>query len=120
MQALYNIDCSGTDKEKALDNTMGEEALKAETKDNALQLVSATLANIKDIDKEINGRSKGWPVNRMGAVDRNILRMAVCELLYMKDNPFAVVVDEAVELAKKYGAAESGKFINGVLASLSK
>lgn len=117
MQALYQIDLSGVTKEEALANALGEEKFKPETEEYALKLVAATLENIEAIDKKIGERSKGWPVKRMGAVDRNIIRLAVCELDYIKENPFAVVVDEAVELAKKYGGEDAKKFINGILSS---
>jgi N utilization substance protein B len=117
MQALYQIDISGISKEEALANAIGEEEFKPETKEYSLQLITCTLENMKEIDKKIGERSKNWPVKRMGVVDRNILRLAVCELDHVKENPFAVVVDEAVELAKKYGGKDAKKFINGVLSS---
>lgn len=119
MQILYQIDISGVSEEEAMVNALGEEEFKPETKDYALQLVSVTLENMKEIDKNIGERSKGWPIKRMGVVDRNILRLAVCELDYIKENPFAVVVDEAVELAKKYGGEDAKKFINGILSSFA-
>jgi len=119
MQVLYQIDISGISKEEALTNALGEEEFKPETKEYALRLVTSVLENMKEIDKKIGESSKSWPVKRMGVVDRNILRLAVCELDHIKENPFAVVVDEAVELAKKYGGKDATKFINGILSSFA-
>lgn len=120
MQILYQMDIAGVSKEEALVNAIGDEEFKPETKEYAMRLAASTLDNIKEIDKKIGERSKGWPVKRMGVVDRNILRLAICELDHVKENPFAVVVDEAVELAKKYGGEDAKKFINGVLSSFAE
>jgi transcription antitermination protein NusB len=119
MQALYQIDLSGISPEEAINSAKGDEEFKHETVEYASCLVDKTLENLKEIDRKISSSSKGWTVGRMGAVDRNILRLAVCELDHVKESPFAVIVDEAVELAKKYGGEESKKFINGVLSSFS-
>ncbi len=119
MQALYQIDLSGISKEEAIAGACGDEKFKQETTDYAFRLVSSALDNLKEIDSRISGASKGWPLSRMSAVDRNILRLAVCEIDHIKENPFAVVVDEAVELAKRYGGPDAKKFINGVLSSFS-
>lgn len=72
------------------------------------------------IDARLEDVSDNWPVHRMPAVDRAVLRIAAYELLYEPDTPRAVVISEAVELAKKYSTQRSGGFINGVLAALAK
>lgn len=74
----------------------------------------------KEIDEKLAALMRDWDYKRIAAIDRNILRMAATELLYEPDIPPAVTIDEAVEIAKKYGALESSRFVNGVLGSLLK
>ncbi len=78
-------------------------------------LVGKTLERIDEIDQLIRTHAANWRLDRMAAIDRNILRMAVAELLFFRDVPYKVVIDEAVEIAKTYGTDESGKFVNGVI-----
>ena len=73
-----------------------------------------------ELDEIINKNSKGWDVSRIGKVDLAILRLAVYEVLFDDDIPVGVAIDEAVELAKKYGQDESSSFVNGILASVAK
>lgn len=77
-------------------------------------------AMIPQLDKIINDNSKGWDTARMGKVDLAILRLAVYEAVFDDDIPVGVAIDEAVELAKKYGQDESASFINGILAGVAK
>ena len=86
----------------------------------ARRLVEGAYANREAIDEMIRGQADHWRLERMPAVDRNILRLAVHELLSEPDVPKLVVVDEAIELAKKYGAEQSGRFVNGLLDGLLK
>ena len=74
----------------------------------------------EDIDQRIDRLSQGWTLERMPVVDRNILRMAMAELLYLGDIPVGATIDEAVDLAKEYGTAESGKFVNGILGTVAR
>lgn len=78
------------------------------------------IALIPDIDEKINAVSDGWPISRIGKAELSILRLAVYEMLYDDDIPVNVAIDEAVELAKKYGADNAYSFVNGVLAKLIK
>ena len=73
-----------------------------------------------ELDEAINSHSKGWDTKRMGKVDLAILRLAVYEVVYDEDIPVGVAIDEAVELAKKYGQDESASFVNGILAGIAK
>jgi N utilization substance protein B len=79
------------------------------------EIVSGVEGRLGDVDKLITAASNNWRLERMGRVDRNLLRMSTWELLAKKDVPRAVVIDEAVELAKSYGTEESSAFVNGVL-----
>jgi len=82
--------------------------------------VIGTYGNLSEIDKTITKYLKEWSLSRLGYVDRAILRMTTFEILFEEDIPVNVSINEAVEIAKKYAAAESSKFINGVLGNLSK
>jgi transcription antitermination protein NusB len=86
----------------------------------AQALVHGTVDHREEIDGLIRGQADNWRLERMPAVDRNILRLAVFEMLYEVDIPKLVVVDEAIELAKKFGSEQSGRFVNGLLDGLLK
>ena len=86
----------------------------------AQQLVHGVMAHKEEIDGLIQSHSQNWRVSRMLLIDRNIMRLAVYELFFEQDMAVAVVINEAVELAKKFGSSESARFINGVLDALSK
>jgi N utilization substance protein B len=81
----------------------------------ARELVAAAVARGAELDELITSASKNWRIDRMSRVDRNILRLGACELLAFRDVPTKVVINEAVELAKRFGTAESSAFVNGVL-----
>jgi transcription antitermination factor NusB len=86
----------------------------------AQALVRGTIDHREEIDSMIRGQADNWRLERMPAVDRNILRLAIYEMLYERDTPKLVVVDEAIELAKKFGSEQSGRFVNGLLDGLLK
>jgi N utilization substance protein B len=86
----------------------------------AQQLVRGTVDHREEIDAMIRGQADNWRLERMPPVDRNILRLAIYEMLYERETPKLVVVDEAIELAKKFGSEQSGRFINGLLDGLLK
>ena len=81
----------------------------------AKDLVAAAIERAPEIDEQIASASKNWRIDRMSRVDRNILRLGACELIAFRDVPVKVVINEAVELAKRFGTAESSAFVNGVL-----
>ncbi|MEZ5273552.1 MAG: transcription antitermination factor NusB [Ilumatobacteraceae bacterium] len=82
------------------------------------ELVEGVAANQKRLDDEIAAHAKGWTLARMPVIDRNVLRIAGFELMARPDVPVAVVLDEAVELAKRFSTDDSGRFVNGVLSAL--
>jgi N utilization substance protein B len=86
----------------------------------AEELVRGTLEHLSDIDEAIRASSTNWRLERMGRVDRAVLRLATHELLHRPDTPARVVLNEAVELAKRFGAEDSGAFVNGVLDHLAR
>lgn len=84
------------------------------------QLVQGTLENQTAIDRELAQAAEHWETARMASVDRNILRFAAYELLYLEEIPVAVSINEAIEIAKKYSTVESGRFVNGILDRVSR
>jgi len=90
------------------------------TEDLARLIVVGVSEDAMAIDSLITTNSKGWALDRMPALDRAILRMGVFELLHRLDTPIAVIIDEAVELAKRFSTDDSGRFVNGVLAAVAR
>ncbi len=84
------------------------------------ELVAGSLRNIEEINRVIQGAAENWDLNRMAAVDRNILRLAIYEIIYRDDIPSAVTINEALEIAKKYSSLESVPFINGLLDKVAR
>ncbi|MBU1196768.1 MAG: transcription antitermination factor NusB [Proteobacteria bacterium] len=117
LQALFFIDVDSSDPEKNLESFClnNEEELTSAVKPFFHMLVSGVRDNQSRIDDLIIQCSKNWRLSRMPVVDRNIMRIAVFELLKCEDIPPSVTINEAVEIGKKYGTKDSGAFINGVL-----
>ncbi len=88
---------------------------KDQAKDFTFELIDSTLNNLEQVDRVIKKFSDNWDIERMGTIDRNILRLASCELMFHKNVPGKVAIDEAVEIAKKYGGKQSSDFVNGIL-----
>ena len=86
----------------------------------ALDILKTAVAKQKEIDEVIVRAAPEWPLEKIAAVDRNILRLGAFELLFMQDTPAAVAFDEAIELARRYGTADSSAFVNGVLDRLRR
>lgn len=89
-----------------------------DVKNYAIKIAEFFQKNHEEVDKIIQQYSKGWDIERLVKMDKDILRIAIVELLYIKDAPMKVVVDEALELAKKYSTEDSSAFINGILAKV--
>ena len=88
---------------------------KDQAKEFTFELIDSTLSNLEEVDQVIKKFSDNWDIERMGTIDRNILRLASCELMFHKNVPGKVAIDEAVEIAKKYGGKQSSDFVNGIL-----
>ena len=104
--------------DEAGDGTRSKQAAAAY--DYGKSLVAGTLEHREEIDRLIREQAEHWRLERMPVVDRNILRLAVYEFLYETDVPKLVVLDEAIELAKRFGSEQSGRFVNGLLDGLLK
>ncbi|MEK6714804.1 MAG: transcription antitermination factor NusB [Candidatus Omnitrophota bacterium] len=122
LKILYQIDLTNNSVDEALDNFWSycEEEDDAQLKEFVAVLVNGARENLKTIDAEISHFALNWQMHRMPVVDRNILRLAAFELLYLSDIPAKVSINEAIELAKKYGDKDSGKFVNAVLDKIKK
>ncbi len=100
--------------------SMEEEAPHKEVREFAERLAFGINKEIEEIDKKISKYATNWQLKRMAVIDRNILRIGVYELLLAPDIPPKVTINEAVELAKKYGDLDSSKFVNGILDKIHK
>ena len=116
LDVLFEADLRGRDVIETLD----EWAARADppVQDYARSLVAGVAEHRDEIDSTLSGYTGDWPLARMPSVDRSVLRLAAYELLYCPDVPDAVVIDEAVELAKSLSTDESPAFVNGVLAKI--
>lgn len=119
LHALYIADAAGTPEAEAFASAIrGIKDADDKTKDFARDLVRGTLANKEKLDALIQGVAENWTLARMPLVDRNVLRMAAYELTSPDDTPVGVVIDEAIEIVRKYSTEESTRFINGILDKL--
>ncbi len=121
LHSLYSSDIAKLEPDSVLASFQMEEfSLDEKVFSFYKTLYASTIDNIPKIDEIIKKTSLNWEMDRMPAIDRSILRMAVCEMMILSDAPVAVVIDEAIELAKKYSTEKSGKFVNGVLDSIAR
>jgi N utilization substance protein B len=119
LQALYEADIVGHDALGALDHLLADAGLSEENSGFARELVDGVVGHRKDIDRHIRDFAPAWPLEQIPAVDRNVLRLAIFEILIDNRVPVKVGINEAVELAKAFGSDSSPKFVNGVLGSVS-
>lgn len=119
MQALYYIDMGKNDQERAYRLFCINFEPSEEVMPFFEFLVQGTLKHREEIDRLIEKFSSNWKISRMSGVDRNVIRIAVYELMYCPDIPAKVSINEAIDIGKKYGTAESGAFINGILDAIS-
>jgi len=121
LQILFQLDV-GKEKPSAaiLKNFWAEYRPDDDVKAFAEEIVKGTYKNLAEINKLIHQCAKNWRLERMAVVDRNVLRIAVYEILYRMDIPTSVTINEAIEIAKKYGTDESGAFVNGILDKVAR
>jgi len=118
MRALYEIELGHSDTNSALEVTLEEAALPKDMAAYAERLVRGIRSNLAIIDHKLATIIIDYDYNRIAAVDRNVLRVAAYELLEIPEIPPAVTINEAIEIAKRYSTAESGRFVNGILGRL--
>ncbi|BBW95650.1 MULTISPECIES: transcription antitermination factor NusB [Geobacillus] len=114
LQALFQIDVGRIAPEEALANVIGEEEVDPFLR----RLVMGVVEHREEIDELLRANLEKWTLERVANVDRAILRMATYEMKYVDEVPVSVSLDEAVELAKKFGDGKSGSFVNGVLSKV--
>ncbi|MBA7700720.1 Transcription antitermination protein NusB [subsurface metagenome] len=119
LQALYEVDSVGHDLAGTLARLLTNGELPEENATFVRELVSGVIQNRKEIDQSINNFAPAWPVEQIPVIDRNILRLAIFEILLDNKVPVKVAINEAVELAKTFGSDNSARFVNGVLGSVS-
>ncbi len=120
LRMLFQLDLGKQPVAEVLEAALAQSQLEGANRTYAEELVRGTLTHQAELDGRLSALTTEWASDRQAAVDRNLLRLASYELLYRPDAPVAAVVNEAVELAKKYSTAESGRFVNGVLGALAR
>ena len=120
LQMLYQHDLSGNAADAIIGTFEDLQKSKANTREFAVRIFRGTIENLAQIDQMIVAQADNWRLERMAVVDRNIIRMSVYEFLHESDTPKLVIIDEAVEIAKKFGTQKSSQFINGILDGILK
>ena len=118
LQTLYELDCSAHKPDDVLARLLEEKTLPDEAADFSRSLVDGVLQNKQNIDDMIRRFAPAFPIKQIAPIDRNILRLAIFEVLFDNRVPVKAAINEAVELAKSYGSDTSQKFVNGVLGSV--
>ncbi|MCH7705692.1 MAG: transcription antitermination factor NusB [Chloroflexi bacterium] len=117
LQVLYGVDTTGHELEDSLNWVLEQTHLSKENELFVRQLAENILAHMEEIDAEIQKYAPNWPIHQLAVIDRNILRLAVYEMTLSNETPPGVAINEAVELAKRFGSESSGRFVNGVLGA---
>ena len=120
LKILYQLDINKSDLKDSLEGFYDGRKISSAVKEFTNLIVEGTFKNLKQIDKIISECAENWAINRMAVIDRNILRMSVFELVFVDDIPPKVSINEAVEIAKRYGDKDSSKFVNGILDKVLK
>lgn len=120
MQLVYQTEIQKSDREWQLNFALENNSLSHKDKKYIRDIVVGVFNNIIEIDRLIESHAIGWKLNRISKVDLSILRVGIYEILFRKDIPYNVSVNEAVEMAKKYSTTEAGSFINGILSKIPK
>ena len=118
LQALFEIDCAGHNPTTVIERRLHDVPLPEAGADFARDLVQGVSQHQEELDALVGQYAPEWPVDQIATIDRNILRLAIYEILMRDDTPVKVAINEAVELAKEFGSDSSGRFVNGVLGSL--
>jgi transcription antitermination protein NusB len=120
LQMLFQMEAGETGAEETIALFWRSFEADPEGKSYADEIVRGVSADREEIDKAIGAASENWRIERMTRLDRNLLRLSAWELMKRRDVPSPVILDESVELAKSFGTAESGAFVNGVLARVAR
>ena len=119
LQTLFEFDLAGHEPERVLAQRLEETPLPPDGEEFARQLVRGVLEHLPAIDEMIQEAAPLWPLEQMAKIDKNILRLAIYEIVFDTKVPVKAAINEAVELAKMFGSDSSPKFVNGVLGSIT-
>jgi N utilization substance protein B len=114
-RASYQSDVTGEPMDRCLAEILEEVSPGEEARSFAGSLIQSLAEHAAEVDAAVSRIARNWPLGRMAATDRSVIRIAAAELLYHADTPTRVALDEAIEIAKKYGMDTSGSFVNGIL-----
>ena len=120
LQMLFQHDMSGNPPDTIMATFEELQKSNANTREFATRIFRGTVDHIGEIDEMITAQADNWRLSRMAVVDRNIIRMSIYEFLHEEETPKLVVIDEAIEIAKKFGTQKSSQFINGILDGILK
>jgi N utilization substance protein B len=120
LQMLFQFDMAGNTPDTIVDTFEDLQKSKANTREFAEKIFRGTVDHMSEIDDMIQAQADNWRLTRMAVVDRNIIRMSIYEFLHETDTPKLVIIDEAIEIAKKFGTQKSSQFINGILDGILK
>jgi len=115
---LFGLHFTQNDWEKALPGFWETTQARPSAREYAGLLIRGVMANLQSLDEAISGASERWSAQRIGPIERNIIRIALFEMLYRPDVPTNVAINEAIEIAKRYGAEDAPRFVNGILDKL--
>jgi N utilization substance protein B len=120
LQALYMHETVQRDPEELVSLSWVNRTVSDDIRDFAISLIRDSITHLDDIDALIKKHSKNWSFERLTAVDKSILRLCICEMIYFPDIPAAVTINEGIELGKIFGGESSGQFINGILDAVRR
>lgn len=120
LQMLYQYDLSANPPAQIVETFEELQKSKPNTREFATKIFQGTIDNLAKIDEMIVAQADNWRISRMAVVDRNIIRMSIYELLNEPETPKLVIIDEAIEIGKKFGTQKSSQFINGILDGILK
>ena len=120
LQMLFQHDMAANEPDMIISTFEDLQKSKANTREFAEKIFRGTVSHLAEIDEMIQAQAENWRLSRMAVVDRNIIRMSIYEFLHESETPKLVIIDEAVEIAKKFGTQKSSQFINGILDGILK
>jgi N utilization substance protein B len=120
LQMLFQHDMAGNEPDMIITTFDDLQKSRPNTREFAEKIFRGTVDHLSEIDDMIQAQAENWRLSRMAVVDRNIIRMSVYEFLHENDTPKLVIIDEAIEIAKKFGTQKSSQFINGILDGILK
>lgn len=120
LQMLFQYDMAGNEPDVIIATFEDLQKSNPNTREFAMKIFRGTVAHMPAIDDMIQAQAENWRLSRMAVVDRNIIRMSVYEFMHESDTPKLVIIDEAIEIAKRFGTLKSSQFINGILDGILK